>query len=139
MVFRKVKHSTVSLHRVRLLFVCSARRVYSVNIMDESKVRKIVTHINRELLSQIEDLISSSVSDLNRSSYANSAEQMSEISWLKRDAPPSFNKKSNEDQYKATKCVLEAVEDASSSLERKDFPKTKEHLEKGLSLLKERG
>ena len=56
---------------------------------------------------------------------------------MKRDAPPSFNKKSNEDQYKATKCVLEAVEDTSSSLERKDLPKTKEHLEKGMSLLKE--
>ena len=40
-------------------------------------------------------------------------------------------------QYKATKCVLEAVEDAHSSLERKDLPKTKEHLEKGMSLLKE--
>ena len=60
------------------------------------------------------------------------------IKRLKRDAPPSFNKKSNEDQYKATKCVLEAVEDASSSLERRDLPKTKEHLEKGMSLLKKR-
>ena len=63
---------------------------------------------------------------------------MSEIKRLKRDAPPSFNKKSNEDQYTATKCVLEAVEDASSSLERKVLSKTKEHLEKGMSLLKER-
>ena len=34
--------------------------------------------------------------------------------------------------------VLEAVEDAHSSLERKDLPKTKESLEKGMSLLKER-
>ena len=62
---------------------------------------------------------------------------MSEIKRLKGDAPPSFNKKSNEDQYKATKCVLEAVEDASSSLER-NLQKTKEHLVKGISLLKER-
>ena len=106
--------------------------------MDESKVREIVAHNNKELLSQIKDLVSSSISDLKRPSDANSAEQMSEIKRLKRDAPPSFNKKSNEDQYKATKCVLEAVEDAHSSLERKDLPKTKEHLEKGLSLLKER-
>ena len=105
--------------------------------MDESKVREIVAHNNKELLSQIKDLVSSSISDLKRSSDANSAEQMSEIKRLKRDAPPSFNKKSNEDQYKATKCVLEAVEDTSSSLERKDLPKTKEHLEKGMSLLKE--
>ena len=97
-----------------------------------------MAHNNKELLSQIKDLVSSSISDLKRSSDANSAERMSEIKRLKRDAPPSFNKKSNEDQYKATKCVLEAVEDASSSLERKDLPKTKEHLEKGMSLLKER-
>ena len=63
---------------------------------------------------------------------------MSEIKRLKRDAPPSFNKKSNEDQYEATKCVLDAVEDVFSSLERKDLSKTKEYLEKGMSLLKER-
>ena len=100
--------------------------------MEESKVREIVAHNNKELLSQIKDLVSSSISDLKRSSDANSAEQMSEIKRLKRDARPSFHKKSNEDQYKAIKCVLEAVEDASSSLERKDLPKTKEHLEKGI-------
>ena len=89
MVIRKVRHSTVSLHRVRLLFsLFSAFHVYSVYIMDESKVREI--------------LVSSSISDLKRSSDANSAEQMLEIKRLKRDAPPSFNKKCNEDQYKAT-------------------------------------
>ena len=104
--------------------------------MDESKVREIVAHNNKELLSQIKDLVSPSISDLKRSSDANSAKQMSEIKRLKGDTPPSFNKKSNEDQHKATKCVLDAVEDASSSLERKDLQTT--HLEKGMSLLKER-
>ena len=44
--------------------------------MDESKVREIVAHNNKELLSQIKDLVSSSISDLKRSSDANSAEQM---------------------------------------------------------------
>ena len=95
-----------------------------------------MAHNNKELLSQIKDLVSSSISDLKRSSDANSIEQMSEIKRLKRDAPPSFNKKSNEDQYKATKCALEAVEDARSSLERKDLPKTKEHLEKDIFSLR---
>ena len=77
MVVRKVRHSTVSLHRVRLLFsLCSAFHVCSVYIMDESKVRKIEAHNNRELLSQIKDFVSSSISDLKRSSDANSAEQM---------------------------------------------------------------
>ena len=111
MVVRKVRHSTVSLHHVRLFFcLCSAFHIYSVYIMDESKVREIVAHNNKELLSQIKDLVSSSISDLKRFSDANFAEQMVEIKRLKRDAPPSLNKKSNEDQYKATKCVLEAVE-----------------------------
>ena len=97
-----------------------------------------MAHDNKELLSQIKDLVSSSISDVKRSSDANSSKQISEIKRLKRDAPPSFNKKSNEDQYKATKCALEAVEDARSSLERKDLPKIKEPLEKGTSVLKER-
>ena len=44
--------------------------------MDESKVREIVAHNNKELLSQIKDLVCSSISDLKRSSDANSAEQM---------------------------------------------------------------
>ena len=101
-----MRHSTVSLQRVRLLFVCSACRVYSLQIMDESKVREIVAHNNKELLSQIKDLVSSSISDLKRSSDANSAEQMSEIKRLKREAPPSFNKKSNEDQYKQPNVCL---------------------------------
>ena len=70
-VVRKVRHSTVSLHRVRLLFsLCPAFHVYSVYIMDESKVREIVAHNNKELLSQIKDLVSSSISDLKRSSDA---------------------------------------------------------------------
>ena len=46
---------------------------------------------------------------------------MSEIKRVKRDAPPSFKNKSNEDQYKANKAVLEAVEDASAAVERKDL------------------
>ena len=58
--------------------------------MDESKVREIVAHNNKELLSQIKDLVSSSISNLKRSSDANAAEQMSEIKRLKRDAPSIF-------------------------------------------------
>ena len=56
--------------------------------MDESKVREIVVQKNAELLSQSKDFVSASVSDLKRSSESNTAEQMSEIKRLKRDAPP---------------------------------------------------
>ena len=63
---------------------------------------------------------------------------MSEIKRLKRDAPPSFKKKSNEEQFKANRSVLEAVEDGGAALERKDLTKVKESLDRGMSLLKER-
>ena len=62
---------------------------------------------------------------------------MSEIKRLKRDAPPSFKKKSNEEQFKANKSVMEAVEDASVALEHKDLLRTKEALDQGMSLLKD--
>ena len=51
-----------------------------------------------QLISEIKDLVSASVSDLKRSSDSNAAKQMSEIKRLKRDATPSFKKKSKEDQ-----------------------------------------
>lgn len=86
----------------------------------------------------MKDLVSASVSDLKRSIDSNAAEQMSEIKRLKRDASPSFKKKSNEDQYKANKAVLEAVEDTPAAVERKDLAKAKEALDRGMSLLKDR-
>jgi len=91
------------------------------------------------LLSQIKDLVSNSISDLKRSSGSNAAEQMSEIKRLKRDAAPSFKKKSNEEQFNwANKSILEAVEDANVVLDRKDLQKTNEALDRGMSLLKDR-
>jgi len=106
--------------------------------MDEAKVKEIIAQNNRDLLGQIKDLVSTSISDLKRSNDSNAAEQMSEIKRLKRDAPPSFRKKTNEEQFKANKSVMEAVEDASVALERKDLLRTKEALDRGLSLLKDR-
>jgi len=64
---------------------------------------------------------------------------MSEIKILMmRDAPPSFKKKNNEEQFKANKSVMEAVEDASVAIERKDLLRTREALDRGMSLLKDR-
>ena len=79
--------------------------------------------ITPQLLSQIKGLVSTSVSDLKRSSDSNAAEQMSEIKRLKRDALPSFREKSDEDQYEASKAVLKGVEDASAAVRRKDLVK----------------
>lgn len=113
-------------------------RLSLVFTMDEAKVKEIIAQNNRDLLGQIKDLVSTSISDLKRSNDSNAAEQMSEIKRLKRDAPPSFKKKSNEEQFKANKSVMEAVEDASVALERKDLLRTKEALDRGMSLLKDR-
>ena len=77
----------------------------------------------------------SSISDLKRSNESIASQQMSEIKRLKRDSVPQFNKKSNEEQYKAIK---DAVEDAQIALERNDVEKTKQALDKGMDLLQER-
>ena len=77
-------------------------RLSLVFAMDEAKVKEIIAQNNRDLLGQIKDLVSTSISDLKRSNDSNAAEQLSEIKRLKRDAPPSFKKKSNEEQLKPT-------------------------------------
>ena len=66
-------------------------------VTDESRVRDIVAQNNVQLLSQIKDLVSTSVSELKRSGDSNAAEQMSGIKRLKRDTPPSFKKRGNEE------------------------------------------
>ena len=58
--------------------------------MDESKVKEIIAQNNQDLLSMINYLVSTSISDLKRSSDSNAAEQMSEIKRLKRDDPLNF-------------------------------------------------
>ena len=106
--------------------------------MDEAGVRKVVAENNKDLLVQIKDLVNSSISDLKRSNESIASQQMSEIKRLKRDSVPQFNKKSNEEQYKANKAIKDAVEDAQIALERNDVAKTKQALDKGMDLLQER-
>jgi len=62
---------------------------------------------------------------------------MSEIKRLKCNAPPSFKKKSNEEQFKANKSILEAVKGVNIVLDCKDLQKTKEALHQGMSLLED--
>ena len=102
--------------------------------MDKSKVKEIAQN-NQDLLSQIKDLVST-VSDLKGLSDSSAAEQMSEIKRLKPDAPPSFKKKSNEEQFKANKSIVEAIGDMNVALDCKDLQKTKETLDRGICLLK---
>ena len=87
--------------------------------MDRAKVSSMTANSNKELLSQFKTLISDSFSDLKRSNEATASQQMQEIKRIKRDPVPRFNKKSNEDQFKANKAVTEAVEDAQAALRTK--------------------
>ena len=89
-------------------------------------------------MAQITELISSNISSLKRSSEASSEEQLKEIKKLKTSETHSFKKKSNEEQFKATKDVLNTIEDATFYLEKRELDKTKESLDKGKALLKER-
>ena len=101
-------------------------------------MKQAIAENNSGLLMQIQELVKSSVSDLKRSNESIASQQMSEIKRIKCDSVPHIKKKSNEDQFNSIKAVKEAVEDAQSALEAKDFLKTKEALEKGMELLKER-
>jgi len=93
---------------------------------------------NKDLLVQIKDLVNWPISDLKRSNESIASQQMSEIKRLKRDSVAQFNKRSNEEQYKANKAIKDAAEDAQIDFERNDVAKTKQALDKGMDLLQER-
>ena len=98
--------------------------------MDEPKVKEIVAHNNKELLSQIKDLVSSSISiptSIARGPVMPTRPSKCRRSEVEEERSTIFQ------QEKQRRSIQ-----GSSSLEHKDLPKTKEHLEKGLSLLKER-
>lgn len=69
--------------------------------MDEAKVSSMIANSNNELISQFKTLISDSISDFKRSNEATASQQVQETKRIKRDPVPQFNKKSNEDQFKA--------------------------------------
>ena len=79
--------------------------------MDEAAVQNIVQQSNNALMAQITELITSKTSSLKRSSEASSGEQLKEIKKLKTSETHSFKKKSNEEQFKATKNVLNESEE----------------------------
>ena len=106
--------------------------------MDEAKVSSMIANSNKELLSKFKTFISHSFSDLKSCNEATASEQIQEIKSIKCDPVPRFNKKSNEDQFKANKAVTEGVEDAQAALRTKDLEITKEALGRGMALLQER-
>ena len=93
--------------------------------MDEAAVQNIVQQSNNALIAQITELISFNISSLKRSSEASSEEQLKEIKKLKTSETHSFKKKSNEEQFKATKNVLNTIEDATFETPKNPSTKVK--------------
>lgn len=99
---------------------------------------RLIAQNNQDLLGQFKTLVTDSISELKRSHEDTAAQQMKEIKRIKRDPTPQFNKKSNEDQFKVNKAIKETIDDVKTALKRKDLEKTKEALDKGMSLVQER-
>ena len=100
--------------------------------MDEASVKQIVKSNNDELMSSISELISSQISSLKRFAEEVSPNQIQrEIKKIKTSDRPSFNKKSNEEQYKSATQILDTPEEANFNLEESNIPGAKE-AEKGI-------
>ncbi len=83
--------------------------------------RSFIAENNQGLLTQIQDLVKTSISDLKRFNETIASHQMSEIKRLKRDPIHHFNKKSKKKQFNANKAIKDAVEDAQTALDNKDL------------------
>jgi hypothetical protein len=111
---------------------------YSRRIMEEASVKNLIKENNSVLLSQMKVFLKESCGDLKRSNQEVADQHLEQIKKLKRETNPTFKKKSNEDQYKTNKAFLESFEDVKSSLEAGQSAKAAEHIEQGMSLIKER-
>ena len=109
--------------------------------MDEAQVQRIVEANNAELMRQISTLVSSQVASIKRSAdEASTTQIIREIKKIKSaDYRPTFNRKSNEEQYKSATRILDTLEEAKFNLEEsKDLQATKDSIDKGINLCKER-
>ena len=75
---------------------------------------------------------------MKRSNEEIADQHLQQIKKLKRDSTPTFKKKSNEDQYKSNKAVLETIEDAQAAIYSRDLDEAKETLDQGMNLIRER-
>ena len=106
--------------------------------MDEAQVNHAIRKNNDFLLEQMSDLIAAQVSSLKRPAE-DSVSIIREIKKIKTvDTRPVFKKKSNEEQFKASEKVLDAMEDAKYNLEGGNLGAAKSAVDQGISLVKER-
>ena len=107
--------------------------------MEESREHEIIKQNNQQLLTQVSDLISTSLDTLKLSADETSKGQI--IKEIKRirtaDSRPVFKKESNENQYKGATKMLEYLKDAKDSLESNDIQKAQQAIE-GIATVKER-
>ena len=106
--------------------------------MDEAQVNQVIRKNNDLLLKQMSDLMAAQVLSLKRPAE-DSVSIIREIKKIKTvDTRPVFKKKSNEEQFKASEKVLDAMEEAKYNLEGGDFEAAKSAVDQGISLVKER-
>ena len=106
--------------------------------MDEAQVNQVIRKNNDLLLKQMSDLIAAQVSSLKEPAE-DSVSIIREIKKIKTvDTRPVFKKKSNEEHFKVSEKVLDAMEDAKYNLEGGNLEAEKSVVDQGISLVKER-
>ena len=110
----------------------------SVSKEIESFISSSLAENNKQLFSQIKDLVSGSLENLKRSNSEAAIDQLHEIKKFRREDPKSFNRKGNEFQYKFNAKVIDCFDDCQSHLESNAVDKAKESISEGMSMLGER-
>ena len=104
----------------------------------KSFVANSLAENNKQLFSQIKDLVSGSLENLKHLNSEAAMDQLREIKKFTREDPKSFNQKGNEFQYKFNAKVLNCFDDCKSHLESNAVGKAKESISDGMSMLGER-
>ena len=110
----------------------------SVSKEIEGFISSSLAENNKQLFSQIKDLVSGSLENLKRSNSEAAMDQLREIKKFRRENPKSFNRKGNEFQYKFNAEVIDCFDDCKNHLDSNAVDKAKESISEGMSMLGER-
>lgn len=95
----------------------------------QGRVDSAVSQTKNEILTGMQNLISTEMKKISDSQKVFSDLQMSKIAELSSDY--KFKRRSNEEQFKLNKKVLGKIEDCESNLDLAEFNKAKENLAEG--------
>ena len=110
----------------------------SVSKEIESFISNSLAENNKQLFSQIKDLVSGSLENLKRSNSEAAMDQLREIKKFRREDSKSFDRKGNEFQYKFNAKVIDCFDHCKSHLESNAVDKAKESISEGISMLGEK-